>query len=119
MKKEKERSRPRYRNIDLNPQPFIQSRKCRPVVQEEDHKLPQIERTQSWELKEAQVDKPSREFIYNHLPDIITIPNSYFGLSMSQKRRRSFQSIVYHEKPFYPPGISSPTHDARKCNVPI
>ncbi|EUB61176.1 hypothetical protein EGR_04024 [Echinococcus granulosus] len=101
-------NKPRPRDIDLNPQPFIQSHRRRVVPQPEIHRLPQIERTQSWEWKEAQRERPSRESLYRGLPEVVTLSTSYFGKNDSIKPRRSLKSpqpIALHKKPFYPAGV--------------
>ena len=111
-------SRPGCRHIDLNPQPFIQTRKRQPQHREVVRRPPQIERTQSWEWKDAQKEKNPQI----RLPDVISIPSSYFGLPIPRRPYlRAFSSLhspVNHERPFYPPGAPySPTREGRKLKI--
>lgn len=114
-------TKPRPRDIDLNPQPFIQSRRRRVIPQPEVHRFPQIERTLSWEWKEAQQERPSREDLCNGLPEVVTLSTTYFGKLDSIKPRRflkTSQPKPSHEKPFYPAGVArSSIGEANKMRV--
>lgn len=99
---------PKARDINLSPQPFIQSRGRKPKEWDALSLTP-IERTQSWEWREAKRSRPPRTRVYGELPVIITLSNSYFGKRLSQRRRTcafSKQTAVTHSRPFYPAGAS-------------
>ncbi|VDO11319.1 unnamed protein product [Rodentolepis nana] len=99
---------PRARSINLNPQPYIQSRGRKYKPADRDYSgSPPIERTQSWEWKEAQKENFPPEDIYDKVSEYVTLSKLYFGKRKPQRSRTSIiskQSSLNHAKPFYPAG---------------
>lgn len=111
---------PRPRNIDLNRPIEIPrlGRKFKPKERDLSGPAP-IERTQSWEWKEAQRDPSLSKCIHEKLPQKITISNSYFGIRKPRKfpsKPRTEQGSVFHPKPFYPPGVPKPLYWEEQAN---